>query len=344
MKACVIFALAVHMASAVSFFSLGSNFHSLNSLRSFEEWESFKQEHGKSYGSPEEENLRFSIFHSNKKMIDEHNERHRRGEHSFSLKINQFADLLGEEFVATMNGYQQHKKVHGQGATHLRLASEIQLPDSMDWRTKGAVTPVKDQGQCGSCWAFSSTGSLEGQHFRKTGQLVSLSEQNLVDCSTSFGNDGCDGGLMDDAFKYVKANGGIDTEASYPYQGEDEPCRFNKADVGATDVGYMDVPAGDEDALKEAVAVHGPVSIAIDASQSSFQFYHNGIYDDPNCSSTQLDHGVLAVGYGTDDQGRDFWLVKNSWSPSWGNKGYIKIARNENNVCGVATSASLPLV
>jgi len=342
MKLFLLLALAAHTATAVSLFSLGSDWHSLSGLRAFAEWDNFKQHHSKEYASPEEENTRFSIYHANKRMIEEHNERYRRGDHSFSMKLNQFADLMSHEFADLMNGYRHEQKVRGAGATHLPLIKEIQLPESMDWRTKGAVTPVKDQGQCGSCWAFSSTGSLEGQHFRKTGKLVSLSEQNLVDCSTSFGNDGCDGGLMDDAFKYVKANGGIDTETSYPYEAKDDTCRFNKADVGATDVGFMDVPEGDENALKEVVAVHGPVSIAIDASQQSFQFYHQGIYDDPNCSSTQLDHGVLAVGYGSEG-GRDYWLVKNSWNTTWGDKGYIKIARNENNVCGVASSASIPL-
>lgn len=353
MKGLCLLVLIVHTTSAVSFFSLGPNFNQLDSLNvpetweqaiAFREWYEFKQAHGKSYESKEEENLRFAVFHANKKMIEEHNQLYEQGLHSYKMRVNKFADLMAEEFVGMMNGYHQHKKVRGEAPTHLRLLPEVKLPSSIDWRTKGAVTPVKDQGQCGSCWAFSSTGSLEGQHFRKTGRLVSLSEQNLVDCSGSFGNDGCDGGLMDDAFKYVKANGGIDTEASYPYQAEDEPCRFNKQDIGATDVGYMDIPEGDEQALKEAVAIHGPVSIAIDASQSSFQFYQSGIYDDPNCSSTQLDHGVLAVGYGTDDSGRDYWLVKNSWSEKWGDQGYIKIARNEDNVCGVASSASFPLV
>ena len=354
MKGLVLLALVAHTASAVRIFSLGSDLNQLNSLDSFggfqrlfrfQEWDEFKKAHGKSYESEEEERLRFTVFHVNKNMINEHNRRYELGQHSYKLKLNKFADLMTEEFAAMVNGYRQHQKVRGEAPTHLPLASEVKLPTSIDWRTKGAVTPVKDQGQCGSCWAFSSTGSLEGQHFRKTGQLVSLSEQNLVDCSGGFGNDGCEGGLMDDAFRYIKANGGIDTETSYPYQAEDDPCRFNKQDIGATDVGYMDIPEGNEQALKEAVAIHGPVSIAIDASQSSFQFYHSGVYDDPNCSSTQLDHGVLAVGYGTDaDSGRDYWLVKNSWSPSWGDEGYIKIARNENNVCGVASSASFPLV
>jgi len=351
MKGLVLLALVVHAVSAARFFEF--DFYRLNGLdasrswnrvSAFDEWHEYKETHGKSYTSPDEERRRFSIFHVNKKMIEEHNQRYELGEHSYRLELNKFADMLAEEFAGMVNGYKQERKVRGEAPSHIRLAPEVKVPSSMDWRTKGAVTPVKDQGQCGSCWAFSTTGSLEGQHFRQTGKLVSLSEQNLVDCSTSYGNDGCDGGLMDDAFKYIKANGGLDTEASYPYEAEDDTCRFNKQDIGATDVGYMDIPEGDEQALKEAVAIHGPVSIAIDASQSSFQFYHSGVYDDPNCSSTQLDHGVLAVGYGTDDSGRDYWLVKNSWATTWGDQGYIKIARNEDNVCGVASSASFPLV
>ncbi|XP_043246021.1 procathepsin L-like [Amphibalanus amphitrite] len=353
MKLLVVAALVVHAASAVSFFSLGPNFSQLNRLEAaadsweqmvaFQEWYEFKETHEKAYGSEEEESFRLSIYNQNKKLVNDHNLRYELGQHSYKLKLNQFADLTASEYAKMMNGYQHERKRRGEAPVHLPLAPEIRLPATVDWRNKGAVTPVKDQGQCGSCWAFSSTGALEGQHFRKTGRLVSLSEQNLVDCSTSFGNNGCDGGLMDDAFKYVKANGGIDTEASYPYEAEDDTCRFNKQDVGATDKGYMDIPEGDEQALKEAVAVHGPISIAIDASQSSFQFYHSGVYDDPNCSSMQLDHGVLAVGYGSEG-GRDYWLVKNSWSENWGDQGYIKIARNENNVCGVASSASFPLV
>ena len=250
------------------------------------------------------------------------------------------------------------------------MPSNVEIPDSVDWRTQGYVTPIKDQGQCGSCWAFSAVASLEGQHFKKAGTLVSLSEQNLVDCSQKQGNQGCNGGLMDQAFTYIKVNKGIDTEDSYKYVArvnnyilwkifsfafnfiininyfllKDEKCKFKAASVGATDTGFTDIDSGDETALATAIATVGPISVAIDASQSSFQFYSSGIYSDPDCSSTELDHGVTAVGYGTQGAGKDFYIVKNSWGTSWGDKGYIMIARNTNNMCGIATMSSYPMV
>jgi cathepsin L len=193
----------------------------------------------------------------------------------------------------------------------------------------------------GSCWSFSTTGSTEGCHKIKTGTLVSLSEQNLMDCSTSYGNQGCDGGLMTQAMEYIINNNGIDTETSYPYTAQDGTCHYSVANRGATLSSYNNVPSGNEDALQQSVS-QGPTSVAIDASQSSFQLYTSGVYYDPNCSSQSLDHGVLAVGWGVDGS-QDYWIVKNSWGTDWGLQGYIWMSRNRNNNCGIATMATLPL-
>lgn len=306
-----------------------------------EHWENFKRVFGKTY-SGKEEVARRIVWEKHVADVIKHNLRADMGFHSFRRGINAYADMEHTDFVRQMNGFRARGNAPSNASTWVPLHN-TQVPDKVDWRDKGMVTPVKNQGQCGSCWAFSATGSLEGQHQKKTGDLVSLSEQNLVDCSGDEGNQGCNGGLMDSAFQYIKENKGIDTEDSYPYTARDGSCHFKKSDVGATVTGFVDIPSGDEDALKQAVATIGPISIAIDASHESFQSYESGIYDEPECSSDQLDHGVLIVGYGSED-GSDYWLVKNSWGPTWGTKGYIKMSRNNNNQCGVATQASYPLV
>jgi cathepsin L len=210
--------------------------------------------HGKNYSSSVEDKFRLKIFTENKAKIARHNALYHQGEKSYSMKVNSYADLLHHEFLGMMNGFNyEQKKQMNDGITQI-VPAHVELPDEVDWRAHGAVTDVKNQGQCGSCWAFSTTGALEGQHFRKTGKLVSLSEQNLVDCSASFGNNGCNGGLMDNAFRYIKANGGIDTETAYPYDGEEEQCHFSRGDIGATDKGFVDITQGDEEALKAAIA------------------------------------------------------------------------------------------
>lgn len=308
-----------------------------------EEWNAFKSLYKKSY-EPHEEDFRFKVFMENKHMIAKHNQKAMAGQKSYTLEINHYGDLLHHEFVRIMNGYQHHMKASSENGSLFMTPAHVNLPTEIDWRERNLVTPVKDQGQCGSCWSFSATGALEGQHSRKAGKLVSLSEQNLIDCSKKYGNNGCNGGLMDFAFQYIKQNHGIDTEQSYPYEGKEGKCRYQKRNTGATDTGFVDIPQGSEQKLMEALATVGPVSVAIDASQPTFQFYSSGVYDEPECSSTELDHGVLAVGYGTDENGNDYWIVKNSWGTKWGEQGYVRMSRNKNNQCGIATAASYPLV
>jgi cathepsin L len=289
--------------------------------------------HAKVYQSDEEHAYRQSVFATNAKFVREFDSKAR----GFTVALNEYADMTGAEFKAMFNGMNV-SKVAGLTQTPVD-----QLPSSVDWRKKGAVTGVKNQGQCGSCWSFSATGSTEGAWFLKKGNLVSLSEQNLVDCSVAQGNQGCNGGLMDQAFQYIITNMGIDTEKSYPYTATGpNQCMFNARNVAATLSSFVDVSSGDEGALQQAVVLT-PVSVAIDASQQSFQLYSGGVYNEPACSSTQLDHGVLAVGYGSQD-GTDYWIVKNSWGVNWGLSGYILMSRNLNNQCGIATAASYPVV
>ncbi|XP_044755986.1 cathepsin L-like [Coccinella septempunctata] len=337
MKWLLCLAAFVVCAHAVSFFDLVQ-----------EQWDSFKVTHQKNYESQTEEKYRMKIFMDNAHKVAKHNKLYALGLVTYKLGINKYADLLHHEFVHIMNGFNSSKTLllgdTSEQAIKFIPPANVKLPENVDWRDQGAVTAVKDQGHCGSCWSFSATGALEGQHFRKTGKLVSLSEQNLIDCSGRYGNNGCNGGLMDNAFRYIKENKGIDTEAAYPYRAEDEKCHYNPKKVGATDKGFVDIESGAEDQLKAAIATVGPVSVAIDASHESFQLYAGGVYYEPECSSEELDHGVLAVGYGTDDKGQDYWLIKNSWGSSWGDEGFIKMARNKDNNCGVATQASYPLV
>jgi cathepsin L len=323
---------------------LGLQISLLSAFRSEAEYETlfenWIQEHGKSYD--EHELLyRFRVFKKNVDFIEEFNANSELN--GFYVGLNKFADLTNSEFMERYSGFNS-RLVKVQDPDHVFEYDQTQaLPSSVDWRTKGAVTAVKDQGQCGSCWSFSTTGSVEGA-WALNYSLVSLSEQNLMDCSRSYGNMGCNGGLMDNAFKYIINNKGIDTEASYPYEeATSYNCRYKSTNLGAKISSYKDVTSGSESALQNAVAYHGPVSVAIDASHMSFQMYKGGVYYESRCSSTQLDHGVLVVGYGTGSSG-DYWIVKNSWGTSWGDQGYIYMARNKNNNCGIATQASFPIV
>jgi C1A family cysteine protease len=245
--------------------------------------------------------------------------------------------MTSEEFFAAYTGFDRSAK-RTPGEPHIGGP----VPDGdVDWRAKGAVTPIKNQGQCGSCWSFSTTGSVEGNLAIQTGNLTSLSEEDLVQCDQV--DQGCQGGLMDNAFQYIEKNG-IAAESAYPYTsgtGIRGMCNSAPAKV-VTITGYRDVPQGNETALLSAVAQQ-PVSIAIEADKSAFQMYKSGVLDSPFCGK-QLDHGVLIVGYGT-QKGvfgtKDYWIVKNSWGETWGEQGYINIVRGKN-MCGIAEQASYP--
>lgn len=302
---------------------------------SFDEWAAA---HGKSY-QPTERDYRETVYDTNVVMIEKHNA----GNHSWTMAVNKFADLTPKEFAAKYTGGLKKAKrsLRKQGVT---LVNTTTLPTSVDWEAKGAVTPIKNQEQCGSCWAFSTTGSVEGAWFISKGQLVSLSEQQLVDCSGPEGNQGCNGGLMDYAFQYIIDNKGITTEAAYPYTAADGTCQAKGKPVAATLSGFKDVTPNSETALLTAI-VQQPVSVAVEADQSVFQFYSGGVMD--SSCGTQLDHGVLAVGYGTTG-GKDYYKVKNSWGADWGMKGYILLGRgatfNPSGQCGIQMDPSYPVV
>jgi len=290
---------------------------------------SFVKEFNKQY--PTEEVFdRYNTFKANLELINAHNN----GSSSWKMGVNQFADLSPTEFKAFLGlKPRDNSYIRSQ---NLATFSSPAASNDIDWVAKGAVTPVKDQAQCGSCWAFSTTGAVEGAVQVKTGRLTSVSEQQLVDCAGSSGNQGCNGGLMDDAFNWIISHRGIGSEASYPYTARDGTCK----DVPSVSTisAFKDVQQGSEDALMNALNMQ-PVAIAIEADQSSFQNYHSGVFTGP-CGQ-QLDHGVLLVGSGTDG-GQDYWRIKNSWGSSWGDSGFIRFIRGKN-MCGLSNMASYPV-
>ncbi|GAB4846954.1 hypothetical protein Ancab_025964 [Ancistrocladus abbreviatus] len=300
--------------------------------------------HRKIYNGLGEREKRFQVFKDNLRFIDEHNSRSNR---SYKLGLNKFADLTNEEYRSKYLGTKIDPKrtlmkQKNGGSRRYAYHTGDRLPKAVDWRKMGAVNPVKDQGECGSCWAFSTIATVEGINQIVTGNLTSLSEQELVDCDTA--NDaGCNGGLMDNAFQFILQNGGIDTEDDYPYTAVDGQCDQSRMNNKVVSIdGYEDVPPFNEKALMKAVA-HQPVSVAIEASGRELQLYQSGVFTG-ECG-TELDHAVVAVGYGTED-GKDYWVVRNSWGTDWGEDGYIKIERNIETFtgrCGIAMEPSYPV-
>jgi KDEL-tailed cysteine endopeptidase len=297
----------------------------------FNEW---KAAHNVAFASAEEELERLRIFAENHIAIAAHNAQ---PDVTYTLAHNKFSVLTEKEFGQLFFGLSAFNNSKWWQTVPVQFDVTVDVPASVDWVSAGAVTGVKDQGQCGSCWSFSTTGALEGAYFLKSGKLVSFSEQQLVDCDST--DSGCNGGWMDNAFTWVQAHG-LTTEASYPYTATQGTCQVKPAVLGVGVVqGFVDVPSGDENALQVAVA-QAPVSVAIQANQLAFQFYSSGVLT--GTCGRRLDHGVLAVGYGVDN-GTPYWKVKNSWGTGWGEGGYVRIQRGVDK-CGIADAASYPVL
>ncbi|KAL8151148.1 hypothetical protein V2J09_020956 [Rumex salicifolius] len=297
-------------------------------------------QYGRVYKDETEKAKRVEIFRENLRRIEAHNKM----ESGYTLGLNEFADMTNEEFRSSRTGFKAIKSVQNSKFNTYMYDNFTAVPSSMDWRTKGAVTPIKNQGSCGCCWAFSAVAAVEGLTHIKSGQLVSLSEQELVDCDTSMGDEGCDGGLMDTAFTFIHNNGGLATESAYPYAGSDGTCKAARGAHKAGKIGgYEDVPGNSEASLLKAVA-NQPVAVAVEGSGFGFQFYSGGVFGG-ECG-TDLDHAVLAVGYGSTKEGVKYWVVKNSWGGTWGEKGYMRIKRDvaaKEGLCGLAMMPSYPI-
>ncbi|GLT46938.1 hypothetical protein SLA2020_206640 [Shorea laevis] len=298
----------------------------------FEQW---LARYGIQYSDRDEWLIRYGIYQSNIQLIDYINSQNL----SFKLTDNKFADMTNDEFKSIYLGFRS--KQHSRESKSYQHEVYYDLPDSIDWRQKGAVTPIKDQGQCGSCWAFSAVAAVEGVNRIKTGKLISLSEQELVDCDVKNGNQGCNGGLMENAFEFIMKNG-LTTEDDYPYNGLDGSCDEQKVKRHSVTINGFKTVKNNETRLQAAVT-NQPVSVAIDAGGYGFQLYSGGVFT--GSCGYELNHGVTVVGYGKDGS-KKYWLVKNSWGKLWGESGYIRMERDfkdKRGICGIAMETSYPI-
>tara|TARA_B110000208_G_scaffold174102_1_gene218525 strand:+ start:6872 stop:7858 length:987 start_codon:yes stop_codon:yes gene_type:complete len=297
------------------------------------QYTSYLSKYQKNY-SETEYNNRLEIYTTNMNYIKYHNDMADLKIKSYYLGETPFTDISNEEFKSKL----QSNKFNQGSCTQLN-SSNYSYPDNYDWRLQGAVSSIKNQAQCGSCWAFSAVGAIEGIVAIKHNKLISLSDQQLVDCGGSFSNQGCDGGWMDTAFDYVINNTGLCSNESYPYRAVDQQCNTTCKIVPETNIKKCFDIQPQNESLVISYLSRQPISIAIEADSPQFQHYKRGIFDEPECYSNQIDHGVLLVGYN-----KRVLKVKNSWGTDWGMNGYIKFARSGDGVgmCGAYTNPSFP--
>jgi cathepsin F len=307
----------------ISLLTLAGSVQALGNIT--EMFEQFKEKFDKKYESDAEELVRFKKFVSNMELLEKLKEVDENAQYSH---LTPFADRSEEE-MNTMKGFRPSMAKKTDKKAPILDTSD--LPDSFDWREKGAVNKVKDQAQCGSCWAFATVANVEGQNFVETGELVSLSEQELVDCSES--DNGCGGGLPQSAYEdLINDDRGLELESAYSYDAQDGTCQASKSKEKVFLSGWTPV-SKDEDQIRAAVMKYGPLAIGINATW--MQLYFGGISDPPTCNPAQLDHGVAIVGWG-EEAGKPYWVIRNSWGPSWGEDGYYRIIRNKGK-CGLNT-------
>ena len=319
----------------VVIFCCSGRFCNVESPKPFTDW---INEWERDYSTEEEFRTRERIYLENAAFVRNHNT----GNHSYCVRLNEFADLTSLEFYHSRLMNVSIPSSYESNCTNVNITT---LPEQFDWRYYNVVTEVKQQGQCSSCWAFVSTGVVESYNAIIGNPLVSLSEQNLMDCSYIEGNRACNGGTVDASLKYIIKNAGIDTEESYPYQmSTSVDCKYNINNRGAIIYNFTDIQRGCENEMQNAIVNNCPVGALIDGNDPGFQFYSSGIYYNPYCSTWRLNHAVLVVGYGIDTNNiiPEYWIAKNSYGTNWGMNGYINMARNQNNNCGIATRSSYP--
>ncbi|KAL3307445.1 Cathepsin L2 [Cichlidogyrus casuarinus] len=305
-------------------------------------WHQYKLKHGKVYEKDEEDEMRKNLWHDNFKMVEEHNKKYEAGEVTYDMEQNHFSDISEEERKQYLNAMPPQDSFESSAHLEQVPANNKTVPDSWDWRKIGGVNPVKYQGRCGSCWIFSAMAAVEFQYWNITnGTLLSFSEQQVNDCN---GKRTCGtGGWMPEVFQYLRKNR-IQTSVTYPYIGKDKPCvNYTQSGINISIVHVEH--KSQEEVLKNAVHTMGVLANAMNAVGSIYS-YKSGVYYEPAnvCPNNTVNHGVAIVGYGTDPKGGDYWIIRNSWGQGYGEKGYMRVARNRGNVCSIATHGMCPIL